>query len=312
MTQPIQERASADPAGERTGLIAACAAYAWWGVLPIYLRLVDFADPMEVLAQRILWCIPAAFATLIAMGGLSTGIGELRAALAPRRFGLLLLSAVFIFFNWGLYVWAVAQRHLVEASLAYFLTPLVQVAFGVAFFRERLNLAQSIALGFALVGVAVQGLAMGALPVISIALCLSWSLYTLVRKQAPVSSGSGLLIESAVLAPAAIALLFWTSHGPGLAFPKSMGNAAMLMLAGPFTAVPLILFAYGARRLSFVTLGPLQYATPTFQFLLAILYGEAVTPLRVVSFAFIWIGLGVFTWDVVARERRRRRMLRAA
>jgi chloramphenicol-sensitive protein RarD len=293
----------------RLGFITAIAAYAWWGVLPIYLRSVGFADPMEVLAQRILWAIPAAFATVLVLnGGLRKGLVDIFAALTPRRFGALVLSAIFIFFNWGIYVWAVAHERIADASLAYFLTPLVQTAFGVAFFQERMNTAQKIALALAGLGVVVQGIALGAVPVISLALCLTWSLYGLVRKQVQVSSSSGLLIESTLLAPLAIALLVWISHGPGITFDDSVANAGLLILAGPFTAIPLILFAFGARRLSFVALAPLQYATPSFQFLLAIYFGETVTPLRLASFAFIWLGLAVATWDIVARERARRKL----
>jgi chloramphenicol-sensitive protein RarD len=129
-----------------------------------------------------------------------------------------------------------------------------------------------------------------------------------VRKQVAVSSGSGLLIESTLLAPVAIALLVWVSHGPGVTFDDSAANAALLIFAGPATALPLILFAIGARRLSFVTLAPLQYATPSFQFLLAIYFGETVTPLRLASFALIWLGLAIATWDVIARERARRKL----
>ena len=235
---------STTPADARLGFIAAMSAYGWWGVLPVYLRLVGFADPMEVLAQRILWAIPAAFATVLVLnGGLRKGLADILAALTPRRLGALALSAIFIFFNWGIYVWAVAQARIADASLAYFLTPLVQTAFGVAFFQERINAAQRIALAFAALGVVVQGIALGALPLISLALCFTWSLYGLVRKQVTVSSGAGLLVESTLLAPIAIALLAWIAHGPGIAFDDNLGNASLLILAGPLTAVPLILFA---------------------------------------------------------------------
>lgn len=297
----------------RLGFIAAIGAYAWWGVLPIYLRIVGFADPMEILGQRILWCVPAAFATLMLLGGLRVGVREITATFTPRRFGALAMSAVFIFFNWALYVWAVANNRIADASLAYFLTPLVQTVFGVMFFKESVNPAQKIALAFAAAGVVLQGFALGAVPFISLALCLTWSLYGVVRKQVAVSSASGLFIESVLLAPVAIGLLFWVAHDTtqGITFDDSVSNAALLIFAGPATALPLILFAIGARRLSFVALAPLQYATPTFQFLLALAFGEQVTPLRWASFGLIWIGLAVFTWDVIARERARRKLLAA-
>jgi chloramphenicol-sensitive protein RarD len=245
------------------------------------------------------------------LGGLRTGFREITATFTPRRFGALAMSAIFIFFNWGLYVWAVANERIADASLAYFLTPLVQTAFGVMFFKESVNPAQKIALAFAAAGVVLQGFALGAVPFISLALCLTWSLYGVVRKQVTVSSSSGLFVESVLLAPVAAALLFWVAaNAPqGITFDDSASNAALLIFAGPATALPLILFAIGARRLSFITLAPLQYATPTFQFLLALAFGEQVTPLRWASFGLIWIGLAVFTYDVIARERARRKLL---
>lgn len=290
------------------GVIAAGFAYLVWGVLPIYLHLVDFANAFEVLGQRILWCVPAALVTVLALSGWARGWGEICTALSPRNFGPLVLSAIFIFFNWGIYVWSVAEHRLAEASLAYFLTPLVQIAFGVAFFKEHVNGAQKLALGVATVGIVIQGVALGAPPWISIALCLTWSLYGVVRKQVNVSAASGLLMESAIVSPLAIALLVWVSHGPGLTFDDKLSNGLLLALAGPITALPLILFAFGARRLSFVVLGPMQFATPSVQFLLAIAFGEQVTPLRWVSFAVIWIALTIFMWDALQRERARRKL----
>ena len=292
----------------RAGLLASGFAYLCWGVLPLYLHTVFFADAFEVLAWRILWCIPAAFVGVILMSG-PRGFAEIRTALAPRNLGALALSAIFIFFNWGIYVWSVAAHHLAEASLAYFLTPLVQIAFGIAFFGERVNGAQKLALLVAGIGIVVQGVALGAPPWISIALCLTWSLYGLVRKQVDVSAASGLLMESVIISPAAVALLVWVSRGPGLRFDDSFANGALLALAGPVTALPLILFSFGARRLSFTVLGPMQFATPSVQFLLAISFGETVMPLKWISFAIIWVALAIFMWDTLQREQMRRQIL---
>lgn len=287
----------------RAGLAAATAAYGLWGLLPLYLKLVGFASPSEVLAHRILWSLPAAALAVIAL----KGADETRKALKQRGvLRALVLSATLIGVNWWFYVWAVAQSRVIEASLAYFLTPLVNVAFGVLFFREVLTRLQVVSLGLAAAGVAVQALALGAPPWIALALCATWSCYGLVRKRAPVPAAGGLLVETAILAPVAAAGLgLLALSGAPLAFDDAPANAVLLALAGPATALPLMLFAFGARRLRFSTLGLLQYIAPTLQFAVGLSFGEAFTPLRAASFALIWAGLALFSYDAWRRERAR-------
>ena len=287
----------------RAGFIAAFAAYGIWGFLPIYLHMVGFANPREILGMRILWSIPASAIGVMLMGGFA----ETRKAIArPGVLRALALSSVFIAANWAIYVWAVAAHHVIEASLAYFLTPLVNIAFGVALFGERLTRAQIVALAFAALGIAAQGVALGAFPWVAIALCATWSLYGLVRKQAPVPADGGLLVETLILTTPSALGLWWLSHTTaGLAFDDSTHNALLLSLSGVATALPLILFAFGARRLRFSTLGMLQFLAPTAQFFIGVAEGEPLTPLRIGGFVVIWTGLAVFTWDAVSRERRR-------
>lgn len=283
----------------RVGLMAGAFAYSFWGFLPLYLKLVGFAGPLEILGWRILWSIPAAFAAVAMFGGLA----QFRPALQPRMLGTLGLSALFIFGNWVIFVWAVAANHVVEAALAYFLAPLVNIAFGVSFFGERMSRLQIGALALAALGVVVQGLALGAPPYMALFLCLTWSLYGLVRKQAAVASSAGLFVETVWCAPFAITALWWVGQSGELAFAESATNAAMLAFLGPITALPLILFAVGARRLPFSTLGLLQYIGPSITFLVGILYGEPFTMLRGVSFALIWAGLVLYSVDMFLRER---------
>lgn len=284
----------------RVGLTAGISAYIFWGFLPLYLKFVGFAGPFEILGWRILWSIPAALVAVALFGGL----GQLRAALRPKMLGTLSLSALFIFGNWIIFVWAVANNHVIEAALAYFLTPLVNVIFGVAFFGERMTKLQIAALALATIGVIVQAAALGAPPYMALFLCITWSLYGLVRKQAVVASSAGLFVETMWCAPLAIFALWWVSQqSGGLAFTESLPNAAMLIALGPITALPLILFAIGARRLPFSTLGLLQYVGPTITFLIGVLYGEPFTTLRMVSFALIWAGLVAYSWDMLRRER---------
>ena len=287
----------------RAGFIAAFSAYAFWGFLPLYLKLIAFADVREVLAIRILVSVPASFIALLLLSGWTRGVSELVTALKPRMLATLACSAIFIFANWGLYVWLIVHNRVIESSLAYFLTPLVTVAVGVAFFKERIGGLQTTALALATLGVIVQGLAVGAPPWMALGLCATWSAYALIRKRAPVQAAAGLFVETIVLTPIAIGLLIWTASAAPLSFTHSLGEGALLSLAGPATALPLMLFAFGARRVSFATLGLLQYLAPSLQFLLGLAFGEAFTPLRAVSFGLIWIGLILFTWNAIRRAR---------
>ena len=292
---------SPSDADRRNGFIAAACAYLIWGFLPLYLKLLTFADVREVLAQRILWCAPAALAAVFIMSGWRQGLRELSAAFRPKMFLTLVASAFFIFFNWGLYVWLVLQARVIESSLAYFLAPLVSVAVGVLFFGEKIRLAQIVALTLAFIGVVVQGIALGAPPWAALALCATWSVYAVIRKRAAVPAATGLFVETIALAPVAIGLLMWTASEAPLSFDTSWSHVALLALAGPITAIPLMAFAFGARRVSFTALGLLQFLAPTLQFATGLAFGEPFTTLRAVSFALIWVGLIFFAWDTLRR-----------
>jgi chloramphenicol-sensitive protein RarD len=285
----------------RAGFFAALAAYGVWGLLPLYLKLVGFADPFEILGVRILWSVPACFLGVVLISGWRRGLREIAGALRPRLLAALALSATFIFFNWGIYVWAVANERVLSAALAYFIAPLVQVALGVAFYGERMRALQWTALAFAAAGVVAQGLALGGFPWAAILLCATWCAYGVVRKRTNVPAATGLLIETLMLLPAAIALLIWVG---GEALTLNDGAAAfwLLALAGPLTAAPLALFGFGARRLNFSTIGLLQFIAPSLQFLLGLAYGEPLGALRTASFVLIWTGLIVFCFDVWRKE----------
>ncbi len=294
----------ASQADRRAGFIAAASAYAMWGFLPLYLKLISFADVREVLAQRIVWAIPAALIAVVAMSGVRKGVREIAAALNPRMLGTLVASAAFIFVNWGIYVYLVLHERVIESSLAYFLSPLVSVAIGVTFFRERINIPQIVALALALAGVIVQGFALGAPPWMALALCATWSVYAVIRKRAPVPAAVGLMIECLAMAPIAFLLFQWAAADAPLAFSENSVQAVLLALAGPVTAIPLMAFAFGARRVSFTALGLLQFLAPTLQFSTGIAFGEPFTLLRGVSFALIWVGLAFFAWDTLTRARK--------
>ncbi|MGE3302212.1 MAG: EamA family transporter RarD, partial [Hyphomonadaceae bacterium] len=282
----------------RQGFILAAAANFFWGLLPVYLKMAEFAQAAEVLAQRILWSIPCALIAVLAISGARTGFAQIRAACTPKMLGMLTLSAAFIFINWGGYVWAAAHGRLMEASLAYFIAPMVQVAIGVFLFHEKTTPLQIVALALATLGVGVQAVMLGTLPWLSLVMCASWCAYAAVRKIAVVPASVGMLVETTILVPPAAALLVWTASSAPLGFMQSTGHAALLALAGPVTAIPLILFAFGARRIPFSIIGLLQFIPPSMQFLLSLFYGEAFTPARAVSFSLIWLGLVFFSFDL--------------
>lgn len=290
-------------ADKRAGFIAAASAYIFWGFLPLYLKLLSFADVREVLGQRIVWCVPAALIAVFWMSGWRNALRELGAAMKPKMLLTLIASALFIFFNWGIYVWLVMSQRVIESALAYFLAPLVAVAVGVLFFKERITAAQIGALALALVGIVVQGFALGAPPWMALALCGTWSTYAVIRKRAAVPAAVGLLIETLALLPIALGLIWWAAQSAPLAITQSSAHAILLALAGPATALPLVAFTFGARRVSFTTLGLLQFLAPSLQFATGIAFGEPFTPLRAASFALIWIGLCIFSWDTIRRAR---------
>ncbi len=295
--------ASPSEAERRAGFIAAASAYVMWGFLPLYLKLLQTVDVREVLAQRVLWAAPSAFIAVFVMSGWRLGWREIASALTPRMLGTLAASAIFIFVNWGMYVYLVLNERVIESALAYFLAPLVSVAIGVLFFGEKIRAPQVIALALALVGVIVQGFALGAPPWMALALCGTWSVYAVIRKRAPVPAAVGLLIESLALMPLAAGLLWWASITAPLSFGSEWSISLLLAIAGPVTAIPLMAFAFGARRVSFTTLGLLQFLAPTLQFSTGLAFGEPFTPLRAASFVLIWVGLAFFSWDTLRRAR---------
>lgn len=298
---PITE--SPSEAERRAGFLSAASAYVIWGFLPLYLKLLHTVDVREVLAQRILWAAPSALLAVFLMSGWRPGLREIATALKPRMIGTLAISACFIFVNWGLYVYLVLHERVIESALAYFLAPLVAVGVGVLFFREKISTPQIIALALALVGVVVQGFALGAPPWMALALCATWSAYAVIRKRAPVPAAVGLLIESLALMPLVVGLLWWASTEAPLSFTSDWSMAILLAVAGPVTAIPLMAFAFGARRVSFTTLGLLQFLAPTLQFSTGLAFGEPFTPLRAASFVLIWLGLAFFAWDTLRRAR---------
>ena len=294
----------------RLGFFSALAAYTLWGGLPLYFRALGHILPQEMLAHRILWALPTALIFIT----LASRWKEMKAALTRRRLFYLGISALLIGVNWLVYIWAVSEERVTEASLGYFINPLVSVLLGMVFFGERLRLAQWAAIGIATIGVVILTVDLGRLPWIALVLCFSFATYGAVRKKITVDGRVGFAVETAILFPVALIWLVWFQQTPdGRWLGTGGADTWLLPLAGPITAVPLILFAIAAKRLKLSTIGMMQYIAPTLQFLIAIfIFREPFGLTKGLAFAFIWAALAVFTADSVLGDRKARRLARAA
>jgi len=278
----------------RRGLIHGIAAYFLWGIAPLFWKLLRDVSWVEILAHRVVWGV-IAFGAIVA----AVGVGPvLRAAARDRgTLAAMALSGAMLAINWGMFIWAVARGHILDASLGYFIIPLISVGLGMLVLGERLRRLQWLAIAFSSAGVVVESWRAGGLPWISLVLATSFGLYGLVRKTARVEALVGSTLETMLLAPLAAAYL--AVIGGGVISLSDPGTALLLLGTGAVTALPLVLFTSAARRLPLSTVGFLQYLTPTGQFLLATLaYGEPVAPARLAAFGLIWIGLALFSFDL--------------
>ncbi|MBY0300684.1 EamA family transporter RarD [Sphingomonas ginsenosidimutans] len=277
----------------RSGLILGIGAYAAWGLLPLYLRLLRGVPSLEVLAHRIVWSL----LLLIVIVVVTRRAGAIRAAARGRTLALLAASATLIAINWLVYIWAVQHGHVLEASLGYFINPLVNVALGMALLGERIGRVQKAAVAVAAAGVAVMALSGGGALWISLTLALSFGTYGLIRKVAAIDSLGGLTVETALLLVPALAVIAMAQVGGQGAFGQDRTVDLLLVLAGAVTAVPLLMFAAAARRLRYATMGLLQYIAPTLQFVEAVaLFHEPLRPVHLVTFALIWTGCALYAW----------------
>ncbi len=286
----------------RAGLAAGVGAYLLWGLFPLYWPLLEPAAPVEILAHRIVWSL----VFLVVVVALTSGFAYLR-GLGRRRLQLLTLAAVLVTINWGMFIYAVNSDHVVETSLGYFINPLVTVALAVSVLGERLRPRQRVAVAIAAAGVVVLAIDYGRPPWIALTLAFSFGLYGLVKKRAAVDGTKSLLVETAVLAPLALAyLLYLGADGAGTFTSEGGGHAALLALGGIVTAIPLMLFGAAAFRIPLSTVGLLQYMTPVMHFLIGVaVYGEPMPLSRLAGFVLVWIALCVFTADAIRTARRR-------
>lgn len=290
------------PENSREGLPATALAFSLWGLLPIYWKLLDRVPSFQILCHRTIWSL---FFLLILLLCLKR-LGEVSTALRLRR-NLLCLAggAVTLAANWGIYIWAVTNNHLIESSLGYYITPLVNVVLGCLVFKDRLKPLQIAAVALALAGVLVMLVRYGHFPWLALCIAVSFGLYGMFRKLAAVEALPGLFLETVLLSPFMLAFLIREEYlGLGAFLHNGAGIDGLLLLTGVVTSVPLLLFVYGARRISFITVGLLQYITPTMGFILGcFVYHEVFTASHAMGFGFIWAALALYTFDGLRRYK---------
>ncbi len=289
----------------QSGLLATIGAFLCWGLFPIYWKALDQVPALQIMAHRLVWCflLVAAYLTL------TRGPRWWQALVAqPQLVAMLCSSAVLIAGNWWLYIWAVNSGHIVETSLGYFINPLVNVLLGVVVLKERLNPRQWLAVAVAAAGVIYLTVQAGRLPWIALVLAMSFAAYGLIRKMAVVESVPALGFESSVLFLPAVGYLFWAEAAGVAGFTHQNALTDTLLVAsGLVTAVPLVLFAYGAQRIPYSLVGILQYIGPTLQLACGVfLYNEPFTATQARGFGCIWLALAIYAADGLWRLRRTR------
>ncbi len=280
------------------GILAAGTAFTLWGVFPLYLRLMKQVPSLEILSHRVLWSV------VLLMGLLTIRrqwdwLASVRAR--PRIVLTFVASALMLGTNWVVYIWSVNHDHIIDASLGYFITPLFNVLFGIGL-GERLRLTQWLAVALAACGVVWLTVSAGQLPWIGLVIAVTFSLYGLLRKTAALGALEGLSIETLVLLPAASLFLLLPNAGSSHAFGSDVTLTLLLISAGPVTAIPLLMFAYGARRIPLSLMGLLQYIGPSIQLLLGVwMYHEPFTDDKLICFALIWLGLALYSGEALLR-----------
>ena len=292
----------------RTGVLNAVSAYLMWGLAPIYFKLIASISPDEIMVHRVVWSSVLLLIIVLLTKKWRSLTNIIR---QPKFLGKLTISASFLAVNWFLFIWAVNNNHLLDASLGYFINPLFSVALGVIFLGERLRKWQLFAVVLAIIGVLIQLVAIGSLPIISLALAGTFGIYGLLRKKLPVDSFVGLLIESFMMLP--IALIYWqffVSSETSNMVHNSMDLNTTLLFAGVVTTAPLLCFTAAAKRLTLSTVGFFQYIGPSIMFILATFYyQEPLIFAKLITFAFIWSALVIYSIDSIKAHRVQKRLV---
>jgi chloramphenicol-sensitive protein RarD len=298
-SQAIQTETNAEKA--RRGFFLALSAYLLWGLLPFYIKWVGHLPVMEVVAHRIIWSVPIAAAVLVWLGRTADFLKAMR---SPRMLGMAALTAFLISVNWSIYLWAIVADRAVEGALGYYINPLVNVVVGALLLGEKLDRWQIVAVGLATVAVAILTYEQGTLPWISLGLAFSFAAYGYFRKTLPIGPSQGFLLEVLILSVPAIGYAIWlAAHGEGHFLAGSATDTWLLLGCGAVTAIPLLLFSFGARVLRFSTIGIMQYIAPTMVFLIAVFaFKEPFGQAQAMAFALIWAALALYTWSMFAHR----------
>lgn len=297
--------APAAPQGDTLkGFFFALGAYLFWGFLPLYMKLVAHLPTVEVLAHRVIWSVPIALVLLVVLGRTA----DIRRALrSPRTMMQAAVAAAFVSINWGIYVWAISVDRALETALGYYINPLLTVLIGALLLGETLTRAQMVAIGLAFAAVAVLTWDAGGLPWVSLALAGTWAAYAFLKRTLPVGPAQGFFLEVLILSLPALGLVAWFEATGRGHFLANGGYEALLFVGcGAVTAVPLIVYATGAKLLTLSTIGVMQYIAPTIVFLIAVfVFDEPFSMVKLAAFALIWAGLAIYTGSMLAGRRAR-------
>ena len=294
----------------RKGVLLAVCAYTIWGVAPLYFKLLHHVPATEILMHRVIW----SFIFMIIMMQFIGGFGRLRLILKqPKQLLVLFVTSVLIAANWLIFIWAVNNDHMLDASLGYFINPLFNVLLGMVFLGERLRKLQWVAVSLASIGVLVQLISFGSIPLLSLALAASFGFYGLLRKKVNIDAKSGLLVETAILLPIALGYLFITLDSSTTSMlANTLDLNLLLVAAGIITTIPLLCFAGAAVRIPFSILGFFQYIGPSIMFILAVkLFNEPFDIEKGITFGFIWGALIIFIGDILLQRQRRNTVAKA-
>lgn len=286
------------------GFAFALAAYLFWGILPLYMKALGHIPAAEVIAHRIVWSVPVAGIVLLALGRTS----DLKAALkSPRTIALALMTALLVTVNWGTYVWAIGNGQTLDAALGYFINPLFSIALGSLLLKEKMAPPQVVAILLAAIAVIILAVDAGRPPWVALLLTLSWGFYAFFRKTLPVGPNQGFFLEVLLLSlPALGYIIYLEARGEGHLYATGLGDTALLVGCGLVTALPLMIYANGAKLLRLSTIGIMQYIVPTMVFLLAVfVFREPLGLARMVAFPLIWAGLLLYTWSMLRTNRGR-------
>ena len=283
----------------RSGFFFALSAYSIWGVLPLFWILLKHVPAMEVMMHRAVWSLPVAAVVLLAIGRTGDIIPTLK---DKKKLGILLICSLIISSNWGVFIWAVANEHTIDAALAYYINPLLSICLGVVFLGDRFNRWQLAAILLAAMAVLLLTFAGGKFPLISLFLASTFALYGLLRKTVDVGPTQGFLIEILLVAIIAGAYIVWLAMTGSGQFLGNTSDTLLLIGCGPATAIPLILFAFGAKRLQLSTVGLMQYIVPTSIFIIGVfVFREPLDHWQLAAFALIWVGLALYSWSTLAQ-----------